>query len=98
MRKRHLTIDEHKRTALKLMEVRAAAMDLLMQVQPRVTKARLRKLNRIVEAIDSARCEFDGQFAKEHPAQFDTRVYYPGAGKPRQLVVVRGADVDEGKA
>ena len=84
-----LSPDEHRALGRALYDLRDRFMvldDALTQhfcKSSRVGRAKAR----LQRGVDRLRCRLDGLFARQHPREFNTRVYYPGAaawrGVPR---------------
>lgn len=71
-----VSVDTHRRRGQRLYEAKRALLD----VPPYFAKgARASALtNRALRALDALRDELDEEFCREHPRDFDSRVYYPG--------------------
>jgi uncharacterized protein YozE (UPF0346 family) len=77
-----LTVDEHKALGAELHAMRTRLMHLYVESTHKYPKNSpvARHLAGSFNRLDQARSALDDCLAREHPADFDTRTYYPGGG------------------
>lgn len=77
-----LTVDEHKALGTELHSMRDRLMQLYVESTHKypVNSAVARHLAGSFARVDQARSALDDCLAKEHPAEFDPMIYYPGGG------------------
>jgi hypothetical protein len=79
--RRPLSLDDHRLLGRELYEIRIFATSRLsVDLSNRYgTSKRVSRLaHRLHVDLDALRCELDSQLARDHPDDFDPRVYYPG--------------------
>lgn len=78
-----LTPREHQRLGAELHRMHQFVVrELCVDTATRYGKTSnvARSARRLEDALSHARCLLDSQYCRDHPDEFDTRAYYPGAG------------------
>lgn len=70
----------HYYEAKRLKKLRDQLQALLMRIAPCYPKQSrgVVQLGKALYALDAARAQLDGKFAKEYPAAFNPKAYFPG--------------------
>jgi len=83
-RKPPMTPAQHREMGKRLIDVHDELIDLLLVAQDHLPKSKLKPFTGALSAIDSVRFRMDGEFAREHPREFNPRAYYPGGWQPKR--------------
>lgn len=72
-----LSLDEHRQLGLELSEMRNRMVTLAVDLSGRYRQTRSpRRALRAQAALDDLRSELDNQLLRDHPDDFEPRVYY----------------------
>lgn len=88
-KRRPYTLEEHQQVGADLAAMRNRLQKIGIDIANRYGKTKRvgRTALRMLEALDSVRCQMDSEACRDLGAKFNTRLYYPGEDLPTSPTV-----------